>query len=145
MIRALEKKDYPKWLPLWSANCLGRDLPEMTQVTWQRICDRRNPIGGFGLWDEAGDLAAIVHYIIHPVTGQVAEVCYMQDVFVAEKYRRKGYAKMLITHLKNYATQQGWARIYWLAEQKNEAAQNLYKSIGLKLDFTLHVLPAAEI
>ena len=43
----------------------------------------------------------------------------------------------LIAHGKG----ERWARIYWLAEQKNPEAQALYNKLGVKLDFSLHVLP----
>jgi ribosomal protein S18 acetylase RimI-like enzyme len=68
-------------------------------------------------------------------------IAYMQDLYVHPDHRRKGIARKLVTYLAALGTAQGWARIYWLAEGKNEAAQRLYETLGLKLDFTLHVLP----
>jgi ribosomal protein S18 acetylase RimI-like enzyme len=48
---------------------------------------------------------------------------------------------MLVSHLAELGQQQGWARLYWLAEASNKEAQALYKKLGLKLDFNLFVLP----
>jgi ribosomal protein S18 acetylase RimI-like enzyme len=69
----------------------------------------------------------------------------MQDVFTAPAHRRRGVARQLIGELAAIGREQGWPRIYWLAEADNEAAQNLYATIGVKLDFTLHALPTAPL
>ena len=62
-------------------------------------------------------------------------------VVAFKKHRRKGYARALIAELAHIGKQKGWARIYWLADSRNEAAQTLYKTLGIRLDFSLHVLP----
>ena len=64
----------------------------------------------------------------------------MQDVYVDPAQRKQGIARRMIEALSREGKTQKWPRIYWLAERDNEAAQNLYKSLGVKLDFTLHVL-----
>lgn len=86
-------------------------------------------------------MAGFVHYITHPVTGHIAPACYMQDLFVNTAFRRQGIARALVEALAKEAKAQNYARLYWLAETKNDAAQRLYKSLGLKLDFSFHVLP----
>lgn len=65
----------------------------------------------------------------------------MQDLYINPAQRRRGLARGLVMALAGLGAAQGWARIYWLAEAENEAAQTLYKSLGYKLNFTLHVLP----
>ena len=74
-------------------------------------------------------------------TGHLKPVCYMQDLFVNPDHRRKGVGRQLVTALAAVGTHEGWARMYWLAEAQNAEAQMLYRTLGLKLDFTLHVLP----
>lgn len=139
-IKPLEKSDYKGWLPLWEANCLGRIEQAVTNQTWQRICDPDSPVKGFGAHVD-GKLAGIVHYILHPITGKLEPAAYMQDVFVADSMRRKGIARALVERLALEGREQGWARLYWMAESDNIAAQNLYKTLGIKVDFTLHILP----
>ena len=146
IIQPLQKSDYSQWLPLWHANMEGSVSDEITVETWRRICDPASKVGGIcaredNSADEVGPIIGICHYILHPTTGNLKDVCYMQDLYVDPAHRRKGIARKLVTYLAAMATVQEWARIYWLAEGKNEAAQKLYQSLGLKLDFTLHVLP----
>lgn len=140
IIRAISKDDYDQWLPLWQENCLHQIDDDVTHETWGRLCEKRSPVNGLGAF--AGDeLQAILHYVLHPTTGSMANACYMQDLFVAPSHRRTGLAKQLVWELADIGKKEGWSRIYWLAEKNNEAAQNLYKNLGIKLDFTLHILP----
>jgi ribosomal protein S18 acetylase RimI-like enzyme len=144
IIQPLRAADYDQWLPLWLANtehALGNDV---TAETWRRICEPACPVGGLGArTDPQGPLSGICHYILHPTTGNLKQVCYMQDLYIDPAQRRQGLARGLVTHLAALAKEQGWARIYWLAEAENEAAQTLYKTLGYKLNFTLHVLPVS--
>lgn len=142
-IRSLQKSDYPQWLPLWTANNIGQIDDAITAQTWARICDESAAVYGLGAFD--GDvLHGLLHYILHPVTGALNHACYMQDVFVNEPHRGQGLAKRLIWELADIGKREQWARLYWLAEASNEAAQNLYKTLGVRLDFTLHVMPLKE-
>ncbi len=139
-IRALQNKDFSAWLPLWDANCLHMIGADVTDETWKRLCDPRSPVNGFGAFVN-GDLAGILHYILHPTTGHIEPVCYMQDLYIGPAYRRQGIARGLVETLAETGKKQGWTRVYWLAEANNPAAQNLYKTLGVKVDFTLHILP----
>lgn len=140
IIRPLTRADYDQWLPLWQDNCEHQIADDVTAETWRRIIHPKEQV--FGLCAEAdGQIAGILHYILHPTTGQIAPVCYMQDVFVAPTFRRQGIAKRLIWDLQETAKNAGWARIYWLAARNNDAAHNLYKTIAPPLDFVLYINP----
>ena len=140
IIRPFEKSDYKQWLPLWNANGHNQVTQDVTNQTWQRLCDPNAPVNGYGAFID-GQLAGIMHYILHPITGDLNPACYMQDLYTAEDMRRKGIARALVERLGLEGKDQGWARIYWLAEANNEPVQNLYKTLGIKLNFTFHVLP----
>jgi ribosomal protein S18 acetylase RimI-like enzyme len=142
MISKLQPDDYHHWLPLWQANMEHSVSDTVTAETWQRICDPHSTVNGLCSRDaDHQPITGICHFITHATTGNIKPVCYMQDLYVDPAHRRKGIARKLVTYLAALGTTQEWARIYWLAESKNEAAQQLYQSLGLKLDFTLHVLP----
>lgn len=138
-IRPLIAADYEAWIPLWNANNQGHINQEVTAITWQRLME--NPqVRGLGAFDK-DKMVGLVHFILHPVTGHIKNVCYMQDLFIDPAHRRKGYARKLVEALAMTGKKEDWARLYWLAESHNKEAQNLYRSLGYKLDFTLHVLP----
>lgn len=139
-IRALQPNDFPEWLPLWDANNLCHRNEAVTTETWSRLMDAEFPVHGICAIHK-GELAGIIQYVLHPTTGAVEPVCYMQDVFVSAEHRGKGIARKMVQDLVKIGRREKWARMYWLADAKNEAAQALYKNIGVKLDFTLHIQP----
>lgn len=142
IVTLLNADDYNDWLPLWRANMENIVADDVTAGTWARLCDPVAPVYGLCVRERAGGpILGICHYVLHPTTGNLKQVCYMQDLFIDPAHRRKGLAKLLVTTLAAMGKAQGWARVYWLAEGKNEPAQRLYETLGLKLDFTLHVLP----
>jgi ribosomal protein S18 acetylase RimI-like enzyme len=141
LVRHFRPDDFEKWVPLWNSNNQGHENRAVTHKTWERMVDKDNPVHGLGAFDHQEHLCGLLHYILHPVTGHIEPVCYMQDLYVDEKYRRKGIAKSLLEELSVIGREEKWARIYWLAENKNEAAQSLYRNYGVKLDFSLHIMP----
>ena len=139
-IRPLSFDDFPEWLPLWNANNMGYSNEAVTTTTWGRLNDHSSPVNGLAAI-HSGKMAGFVHFILHPVTGHIEPACYMQDLYVNEEFRQKGIGSALVKALTKEARTNKWARLYWLAEADNAAAQALYSKIGVKLDFTLHVMP----
>ncbi len=139
-IRPVRPEDYEAWLPLWQSNNLGQSRDTVTAETWRRLNDPASHVHGLTAWDD-DRLAGFVHYITHPVTGHIQPACYMQDLFVAPDFRRQGLGKRLVMALAAEARERQYARLYWLAESRNEAAQALYASLGVRLDFSFHMLP----
>jgi ribosomal protein S18 acetylase RimI-like enzyme len=134
--------DGPAWRKLWDANNRGHINEAVAAQTWSRLIDPAFPVKGFVARDgESGDLAGLVHYVLHPVTGALAPACYMQDLYVDPACRQRGLAKALVARVAEQGRREGWTRLYWLAEGKNEAAQSLYRTVGVKLDFTFHMMP----
>lgn len=88
-----------------------------------------------------GELLGIVHYILHPTTGSIGPVCYMQDVFTSPQHRRKGIGKRLVHELYRIAQEEQWTRMYWLTEADNTEAKAMYENFGIVLNFTFYVMP----
>jgi GNAT superfamily N-acetyltransferase len=140
-IRPLQFDDFPKWLPLWDGNNLGHRNEAVTAETWSRLCDAKNTqVNGLAaiMNDE---MMGIVHYILHSTTGSIQPVCYMQDVFVSPDHRRKGIGRRLVNEVTEIGKREQWTRMYWLTQFGNTEAKAMYENFGVKLDFTLYVLP----
>jgi ribosomal protein S18 acetylase RimI-like enzyme len=139
VVRPLTDKDYDQWLPLWDGNNMDTRDEAVTAQTWARLIDGNSPVNGL-VAEKDGALIGLVHYILHPTTGSLHDVCYMQDVYVAPESRKGGVARKMVEQLAVLGMKKRWSRLYWLADAKNAAAQSLYKNIGVKLDFSLHIL-----
>lgn len=140
IIDDIHAADREEWQRLWDANNLGHKNEAVSAETFRRLLDPKSPVKGLAARMESR-LVGLVHYIIHPVTGYIEPVAYMQDLFVDPAFRRKGIARMLVGQLAELGRQRKWARLYWLAETKNLEAQSLYRNLGVKLDFSLYILP----
>ncbi len=140
-LRALTRQDYDQWLPLWQENCFHQTSDDVTAETWRRICNPKEPVFGLVAFNDQDQIIGILHYVLHATTGFIKPACYMQDLYVNEEHRKQGFAKQLVWELHDIGKREKWARIYWFAENNNEAAQALYKNLGLKMDFGLFMLP----
>ncbi len=141
IIRPLKFEDFPQWLPLWDGNNLGQRDESITAETWARLNDPENWMVNGLCAEMNGEMMGIVHYILHPTTGNIKPVCYMQDVYVSPDHRRKGIGKRMVEEVTKTGTREKWARMYWLTQVGNKEAKAMYENFGVKLDFTFYVLP----
>jgi ribosomal protein S18 acetylase RimI-like enzyme len=139
VIRALTRADGPAWKALWRLD-VGASLDDAVMDHTLTLMGAVGPIIGLTA-EKDGQMVGLLHAVVHPVAGALAPVCYMQDVFVHPDYRRQGIARALVAGLAHIGRARGFDRLYWLTEQTNTAAQSLYKDLGLKLDFSFHILP----
>ena len=107
--RPLEYPDFAEWLPLWDANNLGHRDEAVTQETWRRILADDEQVYGICA-EQNGRLLGIVHYILHPTTGHLRPVCYLQDVYVTPEQRGRGIGRRMVEEVIRRGTQEGWAR-----------------------------------
>ena len=55
---------------------------------------------------------------------------YIEDLFVDEVYRRRGYGRRLLLHVARLANERGCGRLEWSVLDWNESAINFYKKLG---------------
>ena len=55
---------------------------------------------------------------------------YLEDLFVDEKHRGKGYGKALLAHLAKLAKERDCGRLEWAVLNWNEPAINFYRALG---------------
>ncbi len=58
---------------------------------------------------------------------------YLEDLFVLEEYRGKGYGKGLLKELARITVNRGCGRLEWSCLDWNEPSINFYKSLGATL------------
>ena len=55
---------------------------------------------------------------------------YIEDLFVEEPFRRRGFGGALLTHVAKLAAAREWGRLEWSVLDWNEPAINFYKKLG---------------
>ena len=137
MIRALSAEDRDAWLPLWRGyqSFYRVDIPEaVSAVTWARLLDPAEPMGGALAWD-GGEAIGLVHHIRHRSTWTAGDYCYLQDLFVASGGRGRGTGRALIAHVEAVARDAGCSRLHWLTHDTNADAMLLYDRVAERSGF----------
>jgi GNAT superfamily N-acetyltransferase len=55
---------------------------------------------------------------------------YLEDLFVKPEYRRKGYGKMMLSHLAQITVERNCGRLEWSVLDWNEPAIDFYRTLG---------------
>ena len=55
---------------------------------------------------------------------------YIEDLFIDEVYRRRGYGRRLLLYVARLAKERGCGRLEWSVLDWNEPAINFYKKLG---------------
>ncbi|MBT3765194.1 MAG: GNAT family N-acetyltransferase [Rhodospirillaceae bacterium] len=132
IIRPASAADEDAWHPLWKGyiKFYGAEISdEITKATWARLLDPSEPMNCLIAEDRELGVIGIEHYILHASTWTKAPVCYLQDLFVAEKARNLGAGRALIETLSQKATEENWYRVYWLTDRDNTTARKLYDKV----------------
>ncbi len=79
-----------------------------------------------------GKLVAFATVYFCYASSIISKVGVMNDLFTSLEYRQQGIGKELINHCKNYAKENGAARLQWVTAASNDAAQAVYKSLGAR-------------
>jgi len=142
LIRPLEPDDEPVWRLLWRDYLAFYEtvLPELVYETaFARLTDPEveDYAGLLALRD--GAPVGLAHYIFHRHGWHVADVCYLQDLYVVPAGRGTGAGRALIEAVYAEADAVGAAGVYWLTQEFNVAARHLYDRIGKSTPFVKYV------
>ncbi|MBV8449581.1 MAG: GNAT family N-acetyltransferase [Hyphomicrobiales bacterium] len=131
-VRLVAPEDRKRWEPLWRGyqRFYKVDLsPEVTETTWRRFFDGLEPMHAL-VAEDGAELVGIVHYLFHRSTWMVGPICYLQDLFTAEKARGRGVGKALIEEVYARARACGATRVYWHTHETNATARSLYDRVA---------------
>ena len=143
-VTPLTASDRDRWTELWHGYLTFYETelpPEVYTNTWARILDPNGPIYALGARDENGRLAGITHYLFHAHAWSTTDACYLQDLFVEDGQRGKGYAHALIEGVAGEARKRGLARMYWTTHNTNATARRLYDRIAKNAGFIRYEYP----
>jgi GNAT superfamily N-acetyltransferase len=77
----------------------------------------------------------LAHYIFHRHGWQIADVTYLQDLYVTPDTRGTGAGRALIEAVYAAADTAGRPNVYWLTQEFNTTARRLYDRIGTATPF----------
>lgn len=139
----LQPHDFAAWKTLAVAykTFYETTLPDAAyQHAWQRL-QAEDRIHAWGAKVD-GQLVGVAHYLFHSSTW-AQDVCYLQDLFVAESARGQGVARALIEQVARTAQARGASRYYWLTHHTNARARRLYDRVAAHHGFVRYDYPLA--
>ncbi len=137
-IRALSAEDRPAWQRLWTdyLTFYESSVSEVVyDTTFARLLGPDPQDYSCLVAELEGELVGLTHYLFHRHNWRVENVCYLQDLFASPRVRGRGVGKALIERVYDAADQAGSPGVYWLTQQNNLTAQQLYDRIAIKTDF----------
>lgn len=72
---------------------------------------------------------------------------YLEDLYILEEYRGRGFGTTLLTYLAKMAVDKGCGRLEWAVLDWNEPSIEFYKSLGAKLmnEWIIHRVTGKEL
>ena len=145
IVRPLAPQDEAAWRRLWTAylTFYKSTVPEAVYAsTFQRLLgDDQQDFHAF-VAEVDGELVGLVHYLFHRHCWRVENVCYLQDLFADPEVRGKGIGRKLIEAVYDAADNAGAPAVYWLTQDDNATARQLYDRIGTPTNFMKYQRPA---
>lgn len=133
LVRALAPKDEAQWRQLWTGYLAfyHTTVPEpVYSSTFARLLGD-DPRDFQALVVEVdGQLVGLAHYLFHRHCWKIEDTCYLQDLYVAPKTRGTGLGRALIEAVYAKADAAGSPSVYWLTQDFNHTARQLYDRVA---------------
>jgi GNAT superfamily N-acetyltransferase len=82
-----------------------------------------------------GRPVGLTHYLFHRHAWKIENVCYLQDLYADPDVRGTGIGRALIEAVYAEADRKGAPSVYWLTQEFNTTARQLYDRIGTLTPF----------
>jgi GNAT superfamily N-acetyltransferase len=133
IIRPLRPEDQADWRRLWTGylQFYQTTVPEEVYAsTFARLLGD-DPRDFNALVAEVdGQLLGLTHYLFHRHAWKIEDVCYLQDLYVDPQARGTGLGRALIEAVYARADAAGVPSVYWLTQDFNHEARQLYDRIA---------------
>ena len=138
-VRPAADKDIPRILELYDELSIqlsqieqARNLtPDDARKVFADICaDPRHEL--FVLEDQGEVVGTVVLLIVPNLSHSATPWALVENLVVSEKYRRRGFGRMLLEHSVFRARDKGCHRVELMSDKRREEAHELYGSIGFE-------------
>ena len=144
-IRPLRVSDRDAWAVLWTAylEFYGSSVPDAVyESTFERLLGQDDTDFSGLVAEQNGTLVGLTHYLFHRHCWKIENTCYLQDLYADPSVRGKGIGRQLIEAVYAKADAAGAPSVYWLTQDDNVTARQLYDRIATKTNFIKYARPA---
>ncbi|UWR05941.1 MULTISPECIES: GNAT family N-acetyltransferase [Ruegeria] len=143
-IRPLKPEDRPSWDLLWRAYLEFYEtvLPdEVYDSTFARLLGDDPQDFSCLVAELDGELIGLTHFLFHRHAWKIENVCYLQDLYASPHVRGTGVGRALIEAVYAEADRKGAPDVYWLTQEFNHTARQLYDRVGQLTPFLKYRRP----
>lgn len=133
VIRPLAAADREDWGRLWTAYLAFYETTVPDAVhdsTFARLLGSDARDFNALVADRGGRPVGLVHYLFHRHCWKIEEVCYLQDLYADPSVRGTGVGRKLIEAVYAAADAAGAPGVYWLTQDFNATARQLYDRVA---------------
>ena len=137
-VRDVLAEDEPQWRSLWTGylEFYETSVPEdVYQTYFQRLLGDDPQDYHCLVAENDGELVGLTHFLFHRHGWRIENVVYLQDLFVTQAARGTGAGRALIEAVYARADAAGCPNVYWLTQDFNATARQLYDRIATKTPF----------
>lgn len=142
--RPLRPDDQAAWRQLWSDYLAfyGTSVSEEVYAsTFSRLLGIDPQDFSCLIAEQDGKPVGLAHFLFHRHAWKIENVCYLQDLFVAPLTRGTGAGRALIEAVYAAADAAGAPAVYWLTQDFNHSARQLYDRVARVTPFIRYVRP----
>ena len=143
-MRPLVASDEAEWRRLWTAYLAFYEstVPEeVYQSTFARLLGDDPQDFTCLIAEVDGKAVGLTHYLFHRHAWKIENVCYLQDLYADTEVRGKGIGRALIEAVYAAADAAGTPSVYWLTQDFNTTARQLYDRVAVKTPFIRYQRP----
>ncbi len=144
-IRPINAADRATWAQLWTEYLEFYETSVEQQVydsSFARLLDSDEHEFHGLIAESEGKPVGLVHYLFHRHMWKVENVCYLQDLYVSPETRGTGAGRALIEAVYERADIAGAPSVYWLTQDFNQTARQLYDRVGAHTPFIRYNRPS---
>jgi GNAT superfamily N-acetyltransferase len=143
-VRPIQPNDEANWRRLWTGylQFYQTSVPEAVYITTFARLLGDDPQDFSALVAEVdGELLGLTHYLFHRHAWKIENVCYLQDLYVDPAARGLGLGRKLIEAVYARADAAGTPQVYWLTQDFNTQARQLYDRVAKVTPFIRYNRP----